>query len=435
MASFFQKAVAGCFIFGLVFIAGCDNSDDLANKKSSLAISETEAKAIIKHYAELAYWNFEDALITAKALKVAVQNLVDNPSEITLTKARQAWKQARIPYSQSEVFRFGNAIVDNWEGQLNAWPLDEGLVDYVQADNYTYEHGNEGALANIIANETLQVGSQQTDLTVLSPELLASLNELGGSEVNVATGYHAIEFLLWGQDLNGNGPGAGNRPYTDYSLGAECTNGHCQRRGEYLIAAADLLVYDLEYMAQQWHPGMIGNYREKLLGEDIGQGLRKMLFGMGSLALGELAGERMKVALEANSPEEEQDCFSDNTHHSHYYNGIASFNVYSGYYQRADGKELNGPSIAAWVRSREPEMASRVMAAFQKTRESLQLLVDSAEKEQVAFDELIATGNQEGHALIHKNINALVAQTRLVEEVAQFMGIDQLNPDNADHDF
>ena len=36
----------------------------------------------------------------------------------------------------------------------------------------------------------------------------------GGADVetNVATGYHAIEFLLWGQDLNGTGPGAGNRP-------------------------------------------------------------------------------------------------------------------------------------------------------------------------------------------------------------------------------
>ena len=27
------------------------------------------------------------------------------------------------------------------------------------------------------------------------------LHEIGGNEANVATGYHAIEFLLWGQDL------------------------------------------------------------------------------------------------------------------------------------------------------------------------------------------------------------------------------------------
>ena len=114
-----------------------------------------------------------------------------------------------------------------------------------------------------------------------------------------------------------------------------------------LKASVDLLVSDLDYMAHQWHPGMSGNYREKLLAEDVSQGLRKILFGMGSLSLGELAGERMKVALEANSYEEEQDCFSDNTHYSHYYNGIAPFNVYSGYYQKRMEVSLKGQVFRA----------------------------------------------------------------------------------------
>ena len=383
----------------------------------------------------MAYWNFEDALITAKALKDAVQDFVNKPSELTLSEARQAWKQARVPYSQSEVFRFGNAIVDSWEGQLNAWPLDEGLIDYVQPDNYVFEHGNEAALANIIANNTLKIGTQQIDLSVITPELLVSLNELGGSEVNVATGYHAIEFLLWGQDLNGTGPGAGSRSYTDFVKGAGCTNGYCERRAQYLKASVDLLVSDLDYMAHQWHPGMSGNYREKLLAEDVSQGLRKILFGMGSLSLGELAGERMKVALEANSYEEEQDCFSDNTHYSHYYNGIAPFNVYSGYYQKADGSELEGPSIAEWLNKENPEMASRILAAFQASRQTLQQIVDSAEKENIAFDQLIAPGNSDGHLLIEEGITNLVHQTELIGEVANLMGIKQLNPDNADHTF
>jgi putative iron-regulated protein len=130
--------------------------------------------------------------------------------------------------------------------------------------------------------------------------VLASLNELGGSEANVATGYHAIEFLLWGQDLNGTGAGAGNRPATDYAKGDACTGGHCDRRAEFLKAATELLVKDLQDMVAQWQPNA-DNYRAELAKESAEQGLRKMLFGMGSLSLGELAGERMKVALEANS--------------------------------------------------------------------------------------------------------------------------------------
>lgn len=48
---------------------------------------------------------------------------------------------------------------------------------------------------------------------MISPQLLAEeLHMLDGVQANVATGYHAIEFLLWGQDLNGTNPGAGNRP-------------------------------------------------------------------------------------------------------------------------------------------------------------------------------------------------------------------------------
>ena len=134
--------------------------------------------------------------------------------------------------------------MDDWEGQLNAWPLDEGLIDYVDTAGYDYEMGNEGATANIIASESLEVGGVVLDLNTLTPDLLASLNELSGSEANVATGYHAIEFLLWGQDLNGTHPGAGNRPASDFATGEACASDNCERRGEYLLTVADLLVSD-----------------------------------------------------------------------------------------------------------------------------------------------------------------------------------------------
>ncbi|MFD2179671.1 imelysin family protein [Veronia pacifica] len=391
-------------------------------------------KQVVSHYADLAHAVFSDAHTTAESLDSAINKFVASPSEKTLEAAKTAWLASRVPYQQSEVFRFGNGIVDDWEGQLNAWPLDEGLIDYV-ANDYQYELGNAGAVANIVGNKSVQVGTEKLDVTEITPELLASLNELGGSEANVATGYHAIEFLLWGQDLNGTKSGAGERSYTDYAKGSACTNGNCDRRGEYLKAASQLLVKDLSWMEGQWSKEIKGNYRSKLLAEPAKDGLRKMLFGMGSLSLGELAGERMKVALEANSTEDEHDCFSDNTHNSHYYNEQGIYNVLTGSYSRADGSVLTGPSLLDIVKEKDAGSAKTIMRDFDNARSKVFALVESAEKKDQHFDQLIASGNKAGHQLVNTAITALVQQTRSIEQVASIVGIDNLSPDTADHTF
>ncbi|MEQ9724065.1 imelysin family protein [Pseudomonas sp. WHRI 8822A] len=397
------------------------------------AFDEAAAQAVVKHYAAMASAVFDDAAGTAKKLQTAVDALLATPNDETLKAAREAWLAARVPYMQSEVFRFGNTIVDDWEGQVNAWPLDEGLIDYVDAD-YQHALGNPGASANIIAHTEIQVGEDKVDVSEITPDLLASLNELGGSEANVATGYHAIEFLLWGQDLNGTGPGAGQRPATDYVVGDGATGGHNERRRAYLKAATDLLVADLDEMAGQWKAGVADNYRATLEGESAENGLRKMLFGMGSLSLGELAGERMKVALEANSTEDEHDCFSDNTHNSHYYNGLGIRNVYLGEYKRVDGSTLSGPSLSSLVTKADAATDSTVKADLDATQAKLQALVDSANKG-VHFDQLIAADNAEGQQLVRDAIAALVKQTGAIEQAAGKLGISDLNPDTADHEF
>ncbi|HHF3082679.1 TPA: imelysin family protein [Vibrio diabolicus] len=400
----------------------------------STVAAQVTKQQVIEHYADVAHAVFADSVTTAKTLDVKIDEFLKSPSADKLEEVKQAWLDSRVPYQQSEVFRFGNAIVDDWEGQLNAWPLDEGLIDYVATD-YQYELGNEGAAANIIANTSLQIGASKLDVSKITPELLADLNEVGGSEANVASGYHAIEFLLWGQDLNGTNAGAGQRAYTDFVVGSECTNGHCDRRGEYLKAAADLLVQDLEWMEKQWSAEVKGNYRETLLNDSADNGLRKMLFGMGSLSLGELAGERMKVALEANSTEDEHDCFSDNTHNSHYYNEQGIYNVYTGLYKREDGTLLSGPSIADLVAQKDKQAAKEIQKQFDVTRNQVGKLVTSAEKNNQHFDQLIAAGNAQGNTLVNDTIMSLVAQTGSIERAAGIIGIDSLSPDTADHEF
>lgn len=404
-----------------------------ASAPAAAQSSDAAAKAVVANYSNMVYAAFSDAESSAKTLQTAIKDFLATPNDKTLKAARDAWVAARVPYMQTEVFRFGNTIIDDWEGQVNAWPLDEGLIDYVAKD-YQHALGNPGATANIIANTEVQVGEDKVDVKEITPEKLASLNELGGSEANVATGYHAIEFLLWGQDLHGNEAGAGERPASDYIEGAGGTGGHNDRRRAYLTAVTDLLVSDLEEMVNNWKPGVADNYRASLEAESGESGLRKMLFGMGSLSLGELAGERMKVALEANSSEDEHDCFSDNTHNSHFYNGKGIRNVYLGEYTRTDGTKVSGPSLSSLVAKADPATDATLRADLDATQAKLQAIVDQANKGQ-HFDQLIAAGNTEGNQIVRDAIAALVKQTGAIEQAAGKLGITDLNPDNADHEF
>ncbi len=172
---------------------------------SAVAVAATPSE-VLENYGDIAQAAFEDSLTTAKILQDAIDTLVAAPTEDNLKAARHAWIAARNPYQQTEVFRFGNAVVDDWEGKVNAWPLDEGLIDYVDGAYGNESEENPFYAANIIANTKVTVAGEEIDATEITPELLSEkLQEAGEVDANVATGYHAIEFLLWGQDLNGTG--------------------------------------------------------------------------------------------------------------------------------------------------------------------------------------------------------------------------------------
>jgi putative iron-regulated protein len=250
----------------------------------------------------------------------------------------------------------------------------------------------------------------------------------------VASGYHAIEFMLWGQDLNGTGPGAGARPYTDYAMGDACTNGNCDRRAAYLQASTDLLVADLEEMAANWAAD--GAARAAVTADPTA-GLNAMLTGMGSLSYGEQAGERMKLGLLLNDPEEEHDCFSDNTHNSHYYDGLGIQNVYLGTYTRLDGTVMQGPSLAALVAEKDPAVDTQLQSELAATMTALGALKAAAECG-MAYDQMLAPGNAEGEALIMGGVNGLITQTASIERAmtalgltASFEGSDSLDNPNA----
>ncbi|WP_412177171.1 imelysin family protein [Mesorhizobium sp. ZC-5] len=393
------------------------------------AKADTDPKAVLTTYSDIALAKFEDSLTTAKALDGAVDALIATPSEETLKAAREAWKAARIPYQQTEVYRFGNAIVDDWEGRVNAWPLDEGLIDYVDKGYGTESDENTLYTANVIANPAIEINGEKVDAAKITPELIAgTLQEAGDIEANVASGYHAIEFLLWGQDLNGTEAGAGSRPYTDYDT-KNCTGGNCERRAEYLAAASDLLVADLEEMVANWGPE--GAARKGLLEGDPKAGISTILTGMGSLSYGELAGERMKLGLLLHDPEEEHDCFSDNTHISHLYDAVGIRDAYRGSYKRVDGSVVAGPSVSAMVKETDAAIDTELSGKLDATVAKMEAIQARAVGGE-AYDQQIGEGNAEGNAAVQAAIDALVDQTKSIERAVAALKLDTIAFEGSD---
>ena len=384
--------------------------------------------AVADTYADIAEATYGDSLTTAQTLQVAVNALVAAPSADTLAAARSAWLAARVPYQQSEAFRFGNPVVDDWEGRVNSWPLDEGLIDYVDP-SYGQSEENPLSTLNVIAVPKFSLSGTEVDATTITPALISdTLQEADGIESNVASGYHAIEFLLWGQDLNGTGPGAGNRPHTDYLFGDSCTNDNCDRRAAYLVAATDLLVNDLTLMTAAWAEG--GAARDAVAA-DPQAGLLMMLTGMGSLSYGELAGQRMRLGLMLNDPEEEHDCFSDNTHNSHYYDAMGIRNVYLGRYVRVDGTAVSGPSLSDLVAAIDPSVDTRLKAELDASVAAIGALKAAADAG-LKVDMMLAPGNATGEALIMGGVNALVTQTASIERAVAVLGLSKVDFEGSD---
>ena len=231
-----------------------------------------------------------------------------------------------------------------------------------------------------------------------------------------------------GQDLNGTGAGAGARPASDFDP-ANCSWGSCERRAAYLQTATDLLIDDLEWMTAQWAPG--GEAREGLVGGNTARGLATILTGMGSLSYGELAGERMQLGLLLHDPEEEHDCFSDNTHASHYYDALGIRNIYLGKYARIDGSVVDGPSVSDLVAASSPDADAALRARLDATMAAMGEIVSAADGGE-AYDQQIGEGNPAGNARVQAAIDALTAQTSAIEGAVAALNLAAIDFEGSD---
>jgi putative iron-regulated protein len=353
---------------------------------------DVDASAVVEGYADGVLASYQASLSSATQMDAAIDAFLAAPSDATLTAAKDEWLAARDDYGVTESFRFYDGPIDNaetgTEGLINAWPMDEGYIDYVEGDP------DSGIINDPATYPTIDA------------ELLTSLNEAGG-EANIATGWHAIEFLLWGQDLSADGPGT--RPATDYT-----TATNADRRGIYLSVVSDLLIANLDGLVQAWGDGD-GTYRAEFLDLPTDEALTKIITGAGELSRGELAGERMSVAFFGRSQEDEHSCFSDNTTHDIVNNATGVVMVLTGDFPTGQ----QSPSVLDLVRAEDEELADELT-------EQLAASVAATRAIPAPFDKILVEGlsdDDPARQSVATAISDLEDQTDTIVAAAKAIGV------------
>jgi putative iron-regulated protein len=358
--------------------------------------AEIDADAVARHYATLVHATYVDTLTAAEAMRARIREFLAEPGRQRLAAARRAWLDAREWYGQTEAFRFYGGPIDDARGpesRLNTWPVDESYIDSVR--------------------DRPEAGLVNDPSVSITKAALSSLNQAGGEE-NICTGWHAVEFMLWGQDFNDDGPG--DRPFEDFVDGKAP---NAARRRLYLDVVTDLLIDDLRYLVEAWRPDA-ANYRATFL-QDPHEAVRLMLIGLGSLSRGELAGERLEVPLATQDQEDEQSCFSDNTHRDVVADIVGIRNVWWGRYLASDGRAIEGPSLRALVAARSADLATATSADLDAT-------LALAEALHPPFDQEIRGGDEApGRRRVRAVIDALKRQTADLTASAEALGITRLS--------
>ncbi len=377
--------VKGYLAVGLVAavaFAGCGDDDDTSS------VSSERKAAVAEHYADIVYAAYGTSIASAGKMSDAIDRFLDDPSAAGLQSARRAWLTARDDYIVTEPFRFYGGPIDDAktgpEGLINAWPMDEAYIDYVRGD----------ARAGIINDRKAH--------PTITEDVIVESNEKGG-ETNISSGWHAIEFLLWGQDRSANGPGA--RPASDYT-----TASNAARRARYLRLTTQRLRHDLRSVRTPWAPG--GEYRTSFV-DDPDAALTKILRGVGTLNSHELAGERMAVALESKDQEDEHSCFSDNTN-ADVVNDLKGIEmVYTGDVPGA----APGTSLQALVAEVDPDLARKLATELAAT-------LKGAEAFPATFERMIAApSGSPDHKALADTISAIEAQGELLAEAAEALDV------------
>jgi len=309
----------------------------------AIQIGTVTPQQVVNGYVIEAAAAYERSCASASTLLATVRELCRAPTPEHLETARAAWCRARADYGLTEVYRYGDGPIDARRGGVetfvNAWPADEAYIEPETPD----------ARTGIIAD--------RARYPLLARAVLREHNQRGG-ETNVCTGWHAIEFMLWGRDASEAGPGS--RPASDFVDGTP----NADRRREFLLEITTLLCEDLAKVSDAWKPGT-DNHRARFVANQP-RALRSMFIGPALLASYEMAGERLTVALETRDQEEEPSCFSDTTD--------ADFKADLGGIERVLRGTNGQPGLIDLVRTRNAAQADALADALANAVSAVQAM-------------------------------------------------------------
>ena len=332
--------------------------------------------ALAESYANLVHHYYNEVALKTLSLDKAIILFLENPNEATLKVAKTNWIAARKVYGITEAFRFYGGPIDGIneygeegpEGLINAWPLNEAYIDYVNGNP------DSGIINNL-------------SYTVDGKSIIAS--NMSEDDADVSTGWHAIEFLLWGQDSSLET--TGTRKAQDYLPGDPFK----ERRRTYLKEVSSLLLEHINWLNAQW--SNTGQGRIAFL-ENTDPG-GAILTGIATLAGFELSSERIATALDSGDPEDEHSCFSDQTHQDirANFNGIK--NVYLGI--GLNSTKFN-PSISDFVKEKNIDLDKNIIKLFEKTSTSINNIT-------VPFDKMLSEPkNGIGRQAAEETVNSLL---------------------------
>lgn len=420
--------------------SGCVTNHE--NLETTKKMEITNTSPILAGYAKIAQVNYSDALNDAKALQMAIEEFASTPNAKTFANAKIAWLNSRESYGQTEIFRLANGPIDaeeGWvadtygslEGQLNAWPLDENMIDYTIDVNGKRTSGN--IIDTVGSFNPGGEDASAVNVSNITVDAITALNENGG-DANVATGYHAIEFLLWGQDqdysnfvkdaITNGAKTAGQRPLSDY-----ISDKNAPRRIAFLKAASAKIVSDLQTVASAWTEN--GLYKDAFLGKLSGadasknlsrnEALKQVIAGMGVFIKSELANERIAVAVLTPSEEDEHSCFSDNTHRDITTNYLGFRNILTSTYKNESyGKSMlnalpmeDKKRIISLMKSIETKIASVNKVAMTSAHFDYQIQADNPQSKVIVKlknemrklgDEMVNVANANGISLTQEDV-------------------------------
>ncbi|NJN32658.1 MAG: iron-regulated protein [Synechococcales cyanobacterium RM1_1_8] len=357
-------------------------------------LESDELQPYVESYAELVYRNYQDSSQQVDRMGAAIAAFLAQPNATTHAAAQQAWVKARQSYLQTEAFRFYEGPIDfvnaetgqeGPEGRINAWPMNEAFIDYVK--------GNPSS--GIINNKGLEISLK----SILD-------NDQVSDEADVTTGWHAIEFLLWGQDFNPNGPG--QRSYQDFVS----DRGNNNRRRAYLQLVTQQLLDDLSFLEAEWMPRQ-GSYRAEFVQQDAQETVGKIFTSLATLSAFEMSSERIAVALDSGNQEDEHSCFSDTTHQDFVFNALGIQNVYLGNYGDYDG--LGFDELVARL---DPGTHQRIVAALGETERAIANI-------NAPFDQVLASSpDSDAREEVEQAITALENQADAFVALGSVLGVN-----------